>query len=166
MTEKTYEFHGIDAKTEWKFAIILGVTVLMLAVLFTVIYLKCFDKPSYAIRLPALALFIGLSLICGHYISLFMGRKIRKSWKITVSKNGLQIWYDNKEQSILWKDIIGIKNYGNAQFRYVTIKSSAKTIKIRVGNSDMAPFSENGDVQTLDAFVMNIQNYLERPIPQ
>jgi len=168
-SENTYEFYGVDAKTEWRIGAIVGFCIiLMMAISF--ILVEGFIKFKHDIwRIVFLAIVGsgvagGISLILSRVVVImeFLGKKYRKLWQLQKSGTMIEIKYNGLTNEIFLEDIIKVKIYGNLEFKYFTIKTQTKTVKIRVGNSGLTPFSRDGDVRILDSFIDTLKPYLNK----
>ena len=166
MEEKTYEFYGVDAKTEWKMGLLFGTAFIVIWVIsyFIIYWLwrkyiigNNFITGHYETKIMNL-IFFG-SMFLGFLGSLgilkFLGNTKAKKWSIIKQKDKLIIEYDHNCYEILLDDITKVKVYGSSEFRYFTIKDNNKGVRIRVGASQLTPFSRKGDLQILDSFINN-----------
>jgi len=151
-TEKTYQFYGIDAKTELRIGIIAGINALLIMAICPFIYLKFFTKQDN-IPIGIFWLIILLALIWVSVIMKFLGKKYTKLWELRKLSDKLIIKYGEIIHEILLDDITKVKVLGSTNFRYLTIVYKLEAIKIRVGASSLTPFSRQGDVQKIDSFI-------------
>jgi len=154
MEEKTYEFYGVDAKTELKIGIIVGVnTILTLFVLFLLF-------PTGNLRTNLFV--IALTLLWDSVVIKFFSKKNMRLWSLTKINDKLIIKYKEEMHEIPLKDIVQINILGSIEHRYFTIKYNSQSVRIRVGTSWMAPFSRKGDLQILDSFIKKLTNFLNK----
>ena len=166
MEEKTYEFYGVDAKTEWKMGLLFGAAFIVIWVIsYFIIYWLWrkyiigdnFITGYYETKIMNL-IFFG-SMFLGFLGSLgilkFLGNTKAKKWSIVKQKDKLIIEYDHKIKEFLFSEITQINVLGNVGFRYLTIKDKTKKVKIRVGTTSLTPFSQQSDLEIVDSFVNN-----------
>ena len=153
-SEKTYEFFGVDAKTEWRLGLIFGIILLVLVVFLAICLMPLFEK------VMSFLLALSLGLGCGLFILNLLGKKHRKLWRVKMMDDKCQIWYGNKEHLFLWNDIIQMSIEGNVGFRYFTIKTQTQAVKIRVGTSPLTPFSQKRDLEVLDTCINTLKSFL------
>jgi len=130
MKEESYEFYGLDAKTELLITIALIIPAVAVALLLVFAYIAANDGHAVVRRtlysLPFLVIVV-YPFLLGGFLWKYMVKKTRKLWRVTTLKNGLLIWYGAKKQAYVWKDIEKVKNYGNALFRYYQSHKAVKT---------------------------------------
>ena len=171
-TEKIYEFYGVDAKSEMRMCLILAVCILLMMFIPVFIYEYFIVNRNHthivwlnillAILGGGSAITVGTILSKSEVVLRFLGKKYKKLWELRKSEKMIVIKYDNLMCEIFLEEIIKVKIYGNSKFKYFTIKTQNKTIKIRVGISWLTPFSREGDVQILDSFVEILKPYLDK----
>ena len=175
-TEKIYEFYGVDAKSEIRMCIVLAVCILLMMFIPVFIYEYFIVNRNHthttmnivwlnillAILGGGSAITVGTILSKSEVVLRFLGKKYKKLWELRKSEKMIVIKYDNLMCEIFLEEIIKVKIYGNSKFKYFTIKTQNKTIKIRVGISWLTPFSREGDVQILDSFVEILKPYLDK----
>ena len=164
MKDKEFRFQGLDAKTEIRLALILIIPGLgtMLGVLF---YGDLLFPGIHFLKSVSFAsiMTLGVCLFIFKQLSRFIKEK---EWVISIKDNNFHIRYRNLEYRFQASDIRMIKNLGNVGFRYLTIKTRTDTIKVRVGNTGMAPFSTQKDLDELDAFMEYMKPYIKRHFNQ
>ncbi|UHO37402.1 hypothetical protein H5J24_17035 [Chryseobacterium capnotolerans] len=160
MKDCEFIFQGLDFKTELKLALVLIIPGLciMLGVLFggellfpNIHFLK---SVSFAVMLT-----IGVCIITLKQLSKLVKEK---TWFIRIKDNHFHITFRNLEYRFQASEVKMIKNLGNVGLRYLTIKTLDQTIKIRVGNTGLAPFSSQKDIDELDAFVQYMKPYIHK----
>ena len=159
MENKEFRFQGLDAKTEWKTALFLIIPALI--IMFGVLYLSHIVIPKVFFLIPLVfAAFI--TVIISMIILKMISKRIKdKEWFVKINGNNeISIKYKDQQYNFGLKDIIMIKNMGNVGVRYLTIKTKNDILKIRVGNTGFAPFSQEKDITELDAFIGFIKPYL------
>ncbi|MCW3161409.1 hypothetical protein [Chryseobacterium oryctis] len=155
---KKFQFEGIDAKTEWKIGLILAIPALF--VFFSIMYLFEFYLPKTNFLYPVLSAAI-LTIIISLLLLKFLAKTIKnKTWIINANDTNLEIIYKEAKYIIPLKDIRIIKNLGNVGFRYLTIVTPEKSIKIRVGNTGFVPFSSQFDIEKVDEFLEYLTPFL------
>lgn len=159
MDRKEFRFQGLDARTELKLALILilPAAIIMLGVLWSSHVL--FPKISFLIPIVFGA---SLTLAVSIIILKWLAHRIKeKEWIVHIEGNSLNLKFRNLEHHIQLSDIKIIKNLGNEGLRYLTIKTTENTFKIRIGNIGLAPFSEQKDIEEFDAFIQYLKPYLD-----
>lgn len=157
---KNFEFEGIDAKTEWRIALLIAFPAL--STFCTVMYLfeSSIMKASFMLQF---SLASSLTLVMSMLLLKLLSMSIKnKKWNINTYENKIEIVHKNKKKVILLMDIKCIKNLGNIGFRYLTIQSAYETIKIRVGNTGFVPFSAQQDIESVDAFIEYLSPFLTK----
>ncbi|MDR1198662.1 MAG: hypothetical protein LBK94_06575 [Prevotellaceae bacterium] len=155
---KEFKFQGVDAKTECK----LGLMLLFLTLLIFIssIYIVSLLIPDIYFLYPVF-LASGLTVVVSIFILKFLSNAVKnKQWIIHVNNESLDISFKNHTCNIPLDDIRIIKNMGNSGFRYLTITANNETIKIRVGNTVLVPFSTAKDILTVDALINYLKPYI------
>lgn len=157
-----YVFYGINKRTELIIGTAFG--LLMIITWIIICFLYCTYMHIEYTRI-SIRLFGGFGIlaacVCLPFLN-FAGKYYRGKWIITVTNNTLHLFYKSDIREILLDDIRKIKNYGNSEFRYLTIKSSTRTVYIRTGTSVLTPFSRKDDMAMIDAFFRELRPYLDR----
>lgn len=160
MKDGIFSFQGLDFKKELRLALVLIIPGLltMLGVLFggDLLFPNIHFLKSVAF---ASIMTIGVCMITLKQLSRLVKEK---TWTINIKDNHFHITFRNLEYRFQASEIKMIKNLGNVGLRYLTIKTSAQTIKIRVGNTGLAPFSSQKDIDELDAFVQYMKPYIHK----
>ncbi|WP_347218724.1 hypothetical protein [Chryseobacterium sp.] len=158
MKDREFSFQGLDFKTELKLALVLIIPALftMLGVLFggELLFPKIHFLKSVAF---ASVMTIGICMITLKQLSRLVKEK---TWRINIKDNNFHITFRNLAYQFQGSEIKMIKNMGNVGLRYLTIKTADQTIRIRVGDTGLAPFSSQKDIDELDAFVQYIKPYI------
>lgn len=158
MNKKEFRFQGLDSKTELNLALklIVPVLVIMIGILY-----------GSSVIFPKLPFLISLFVasILALSISMFLLKKLsdrirQKEWLIGVENDSVSIKFRDENYNFRLSDVKMIKNLGNVGLRYLTIKTDTDVIKIRVGNSGLAPFSTQADIDEVDAFVAYIKPFI------
>ncbi|REC59098.1 hypothetical protein DRF65_27725 [Chryseobacterium pennae] len=160
MKDREFSFQGLDFKTELKLALVLIIPGLctMLGVLFggELLFPKIHFLKSVAF---ASVMTIGICMITLKQLSRLVKEK---NWTINIKDDHFHITFRNLNYQFQASEIKMIKNIGNVGLRYLTIKTADQTIKIRVGDTGLAPFSSQKDIDELDAFVQHIKPYITK----
>lgn len=158
MKDREFTFQGLDFKTELRLALVLIIPGLctMFGVLFggeflfpNISFLK---SASFAIIMT-----IGVCMITLKQLSRLVKEK---TWTINIKDNCFHITFRNLNYQFHASQIKMIKNMGNVGLRYLTIKTADQTVKIRVGNTGLAPFSSQKDIDELDSFVQYMKPHI------
>lgn len=164
MKDKEFRFQGLDAKTEIRLALMLIIPGLatMLGVLF------CGD-----LLFPGMPFLKSVSFasIMTIEVCLFTFKQLsnfikEKEWVISIKDDHFHISFRSLEYGFQISDLRMVKNLGNVGFRYLTLTTKTDTIKIRVGNTGMAPFSTQKDLDELDAFMEYMKPYIKEHFNQ
>lgn len=160
MKDREFSFQGLDFKTELKLALVLIIPALftMLGVLFggELLFPKIHFLKSVAF---ASVMTIGICMITLKQLSRLVKEK---TWTINIKNDHFHITFRNLNYQFQACEIKMIKNMGNVGLRYLTIKTADQTIKIRVGDTGLAPFSSQKDIDELDAFVQHMKPYINK----
>ncbi|MCS4305106.1 hypothetical protein [Chryseobacterium sp. BIGb0232] len=160
MKDREFSFQGLDFKTELKLALVLIIPGLctMLGVLFggELLFPKIHFLKSVAF---ASVMTIGICMITLKQLSQLVKEK---TWTINIKDDHFHITFRNLNYQFQASEIKMIKNIGNVGLRYLTIKTADYTIKIRVGDTGLAPFSSQKDIDELDAFVQHVKPYITK----
>lgn len=160
MKDRVFSFQGLDFKTELRLALVLIIPGLciMLGVLFggDLLFPNIHFLKSVAF---ASIMTIGVCMITLKQLSRFVKEK---TWTINIKDNHFHITFRNLEYRFQASEIKMIKNLGNVGLRYLTIKTTDHTIRIRVGDTGLAPFSSQKDIDELDAFVQYMKPYINK----
>lgn len=158
MKDRIFSFQGLDFKTELKLALILIIPGLctMLGVLFggDLLFPKIHFLKSVAF---AIIMTIGVCMVTLKVLSRLVKEK---TWTVDIKDNYFHITFRNLKYQFHASEIRMIKNLGNVGLRYLTIKTADQTIKIRVGDTGLAPFSSQKDIDELDSFVQYMKPYI------
>lgn len=161
MEKKEFRFQGLDAETELRISLLLIIPSVIIMIV--ILYFSHVIFPGIFFLIPlilAAILTVSVSIILLRHLT----KRINdKEWTIKVD-NGQNVFikFRNKEYNFGLKDILMIKNMGNVNIRYLTLKTNRDTIKIRVGNTGFAPFSTPEDIHELDSFVEFLKPYIEK----
>lgn len=160
MESREFRFQGLDAKTELRMALLLIIPSLVIMFGVLAITHVIFPKIFFLVPLVFAAV---LTVIVSILILKILVRKLKdKEWVIKInSENNIHIKFRNNEYNFRLGDIVMIKNLGNINIRYLTIKTKQETIKIRVGSTGFAPFSTAKDIEELDALVEYLRFYID-----
>jgi hypothetical protein len=158
MRSKEFKFQGVDAKTEWRLALILLFPALFIFIFFTCGVSLLISNISF---LSPLLMASGLTIVISIFILKFLSNSVKnRQWIIKVDKKSLSISFGNRICNIFLDDIRIIKNMGDIGFRYLTIIAKNETVKIRVGNTGLVPFSTAEDIAIVDSFVEYLKPYM------
>jgi hypothetical protein len=159
MESKEFKFQGVDAKTEWKLGLMLLFPAFLIFISST--YIVSLLIPDIYFLSPLLAA-SGLTFMASMGILKLLSNAVKdKQWIVNVDGEILHISFKNHSCNMLLDDIRIIKNMGNSGFRYLTITAKNETIKIRVGNAVLVPFSTAEDIATIDAFIAYLKPYMD-----
>ncbi|WP_412468144.1 hypothetical protein [Pedobacter sp. KLB.chiD] len=161
MPHKEFRFQGLDARTEWKTALLLFIPaiVIMLGFLFLLYhFFPQFHPLSATIGAGTLT---ATSMILLH--QQLVKRIKDRTWTIIIDESDmLEISFQQYHYRFPLTDLVTIKNLGNVDLRYLTLMTKTAVIKIRVGNAAFASFSSTQDIQTLDTFIAHLKPYLDQ----
>ncbi|SDJ91763.1 hypothetical protein [Chryseobacterium jejuense] len=160
MKDRVFSFQGLNFKTELRLALLLIIPGLctMLGILFggDLLFPNIHFLKSVAF---ASIMTIGVCMITLRQLSRLVKEK---TWIINIKDNQFHITFRNLDYQFHASEIKMIKNLGNIGLRYLTIKTADNIIKIRVGDTGLAPFSSQKDIDELDAFVQYIKPYINK----
>ncbi|MFP3833302.1 hypothetical protein [Chryseobacterium sp. SIMBA_028] len=159
MNNKEFRFQGLDAKTEFRLALILIFPSLI--IMLGILYGSHILFPKIPFLMPLLmgaGLALGVSMIILKQLSNLIKDK---EWIIKIQGDDLNLVFRKENFHVKFSDILMIKNMGNVGLRYLTIKTKNDVIKVRVGDTGLAPFSTQEDIDQLDAFVEYIKPYID-----
>lgn len=161
MENKEFRFQGLDAKTELQISLWLVIPALIM--MFGTLYLshQIFSNAYFLFPIIVAALITILGSIT---LLRIISNKINdKEWVIRINKQEtITVRFRNYIYLFNLTDIVMIKNMGNEGVRYLTIKTSDKLLKIRVGHTGFAPFSSEADITKLDAFIAYLRPYIDQ----
>ncbi|QJB41980.1 hypothetical protein HF324_30690 [Chitinophaga oryzae] len=159
--EKEFRFQGLDLRTEmWLGLAILPILVTVLAGLFyllkTVLSFNLLKIPRGLI----IVVVLGTSLFSIHWLA----KLIRdKTWIVRVTADRLLIRFRKRQFDIPLDSIREIKNLGSTEHRYLSFfTTDGQTVRIRVGNGAMTPFSKKEDIQTVDDLITHLKPYMDK----
>lgn len=158
MEKKEFVFQGLDAKTELKTALLLIIPALL--IMFSVLFISHIFFPNLYFLVPLLLaaiLTVSLSVLILNQLS----KRIKdKNWIIIIENENIDIKFRDSHYALKLSDILMIKNLGQPGLRYLTIKTRNDVIKIRVGNTGLAPFSKEEDIEIIDSFIEYLKPYI------
>lgn len=158
MEKKEFVFQGLDAKTELKTALLLIIPALL--IMFSVLFISHIFFPNLYFLVPLLLaaiLTVSLSVLILNQLS----KRIKdKNWIIIIENENIDIKFRDSHYALKLSDIMMIKNMGQPGLRYLTIKTRNDVIKIRVGNTGLAPFSKEEDIEIIDSFIEYLKPYI------
>lgn len=158
MKKKEFIFQGLDAKTELKTALLLIVPALL--IMFSILFISHIFFPDLYFLVPlvfAAMLTVSFSVLILKQLS----KRIKdKNWTIKIEGEKIDIKFRDSHYSLNLSDIMIIKNLGQPGLRYLTIKTKNEAIKIRVGNTGLAPFSKEEDIEIVDSFIEYLKPYI------
>lgn len=158
MEKKEFVFQGLDAKTELKTALLLIIPALL--IMFSVLFISHIFFPNLYFLVPLLLaaiLTVSLSVLILNQLS----KRIKdKNWIIIIENENIDIKFRDSHYALKLSDILKIKNLGQPGLRYLTIKTKNEVIKIRVGNTGLAPFSKEEDIEIVDSFIEYLKPYI------
>ncbi len=164
MENKEFRFEGLDAKTEFKLA--LNLIFPALAVMIGTLVLTNMLFPKIHFLYPLLfAAFLTL-VVCMFILKQLTKRVKGKEWLVEINNENVEIKFQNLHCIFGLAEIKMIKNLGNVGFRYLTIVTKKDSIKIRVGNTGLTPFSSDRDIEKLDEFVEYLTPYIRENFNQ
>lgn len=158
MEKKEFVFQGLDAKTELKTALLLIIPALL--IMSSVLFISHIFFPNLYFLVPLLLaaiLTVSLSVLILNQLS----KRIKdKNWIIIIENENIDIKFRDSHYALKLSDILMIKNLGQPGLRYLTIKTRNDVIKIRVGNTGLAPFSKEEDIEIIDSFIEYLKPYI------
>lgn len=158
MEKKEFIFQGLDAKTELKTALLLIIPALL--IMFSVLFISHIFFPNLYFLVPlvlAAVLTVSLSVLILNQLS----KRIKdKNWIIIIEDENIDIKFRDSHYALKLSEIMMIKNLGQPGLRYLTIKTRNDVIKIRVGNTGLAPFSKEEDIEIVDSFIEYLKPYI------
>jgi hypothetical protein len=104
---------------------------------------------------------MGVGLAIGLFLLRLLGKKFRNKWLLTLTNDELTFKYKNNINNISLSNVFEIHLNGGNEMRYVTFKTSSKSIRIRVGTNFLMPFSTKEDIACLDLFMHEISPILK-----
>lgn len=153
-----YTINGIDYKTEIRLGLTLGIILLTLMGI-------AFFLMSRQERLPNLniGIFVGLVMaITVIYLKVSMKFIKYKVWEVHVADEHISFNYGNKITTFPLTDITMIKNLGNSTvFRYLSFITKNESVKMRVGDGGLTPFSGKDDVAKIDELIQKLMPYID-----
>ncbi|WP_300675301.1 hypothetical protein [Soonwooa sp.] len=154
-----YTINGIDYKTEIRLGLTLGIILLTLMGI-------AFFLMSRQERIPNLniGIFVGLVMaITVIYLKISMKFIKCKVWEVHVADEHISFNYGNKITTFPLADITMIKNLGNSTvFRYLSFITKNESVKMRVGDGDLTPFSGKDDVAKIDELIQKLMPYIDK----
>lgn len=158
MKDEEFSFQGLDFKTELRLALILIIPGL--CTMFGILFGGEFLFPKiYFLKSVSFAIIMTIG-VCMITLKLLSSLIKEKTWTISIKDNCFHITFRRLEYQFQLSDIKMIKNLGNAGLRYLTIKTADQTIRIRVGDTGLAPFSSQKDIDEVDRFVQYMKPYI------
>lgn len=160
---KTFKFNGLDGKTERRLNLYLSIPTFI--TIGTMIVIK---ELFFKIHSLSLLMFIVSIAFVLHisFLKQYVKRIKDKQWTVSVENECIQIRFQNQYYAFSLSEIRMISNIGDAKLRHLTIQTHRQTINIRVGNSELTPFSTNDDIEQLDAFVAYLMPYIHKNFNQ
>jgi len=161
MEDKEFRFQGLDAKTELHISLVLVIPALIMMI--GTLYLSHLFVSNtfflFPIIIAALITILGSITL----LKIMTNRIKEKEWIIRINdQETITARFRNYVYNFNMTDIVMIKNMGNEGVRYLTIKTSDKFLKIRVGHTGFAPFSSDEDINKLDAFIDYLRPYIDQ----
>ncbi len=161
MKNKQYEFYGVDFKTELLLGLMTGLILILVWIGLVYTYYT-YNHLESVIRVPK-RIFFG-SMFFGVTVSLFLLKLVSKylklKWRIITLNEHMVIMFKNKQDEILYSEITKMNLNGNKVIRYLTISLKDKKIKMRIGTSNLMPFSRKEDIDMLDVFWNSLESLL------
>lgn len=160
METKEFQFQGLDAKSELKLSMLLVIPAFLM-MLGTVLLSREFLPDAFLspIILAALVTVAGSTMILKELVGKI--KKEDRQWTIRIKKpEQITVTFQDQVYHFGLMDVTMIKNMGNTGVRYLTIMTKEVTLRIRVGSSGFAPFSDVKDIVILDTFIDHIMPYL------
>ena len=157
---KQYKIIGVDLKSE----LIIGFSILPFIVLGGILSIYLYHsilQVEYRI-IPFYIVFGGLLLgmSIGLIFAKLLGKNLRATWYITLSNENLLVQFKDKEWNFSLEEVIKFKIYGNPNFKYISFwLNNEKTIKMRIGDSGLTPFSTKKDLVSLENFLNDVQKF-------
>jgi hypothetical protein len=151
-----FKFYGLDKRTNLYVNLSIGFLVVIIITMLSFIFwftLKIIS-PRFSIVLAALIAFTIAILLLKP-----LGKKYRKEWKLTLSRQFFCIYFDNMLVSNSpVKNFTTVILRGDARkpksnSRYLTLNDGGRKIKIIVTNSMYMPFSTLDDITCFDIFM-------------
>lgn len=159
---KKYKIVGVDLKTE----LIIGLSIIPFFLIFSVLTIWFYNNvtgiefrniPFYII-LGGMVLGISIGLL----FAKILGRNLNSVWNIEVQPEVLLISFKDKKWMFQFNEISKFKIFGNPGFKYVSIFKNNESVRMRIGNSGLTPFSNQEDLKQLEDFIKEIQPYFEK----
>lgn len=159
---KKYKIAGVDLKIELMIALSIVPFFLIFSILTIFLYhnitgIEFRNIPFYII---VGGMLLGISL--GLLFAKVLGKKMNGIWKIEVYPEELLISFKKEKWTIKLDNISKFKIFGNPNFKYVSIFTNNETVRMRIGNSGLTPFSTPDDLKQLDNFIKEVNPYLEK----
>lgn len=161
---KNFKIKGVDLKTE----MILGFTLIPFILIIGPILIQSYHKITgveYR-NIPFYVVLGGLSI--GMTIGLLfirvLGKKLNSTWNIELEdNNNIKITFKNKSWKFNLEDVSKFKIAGNNHFKYVSFWLPEKeSIRMRIGKSDLTPFSDSADLLNIAILLKNIQPFFDK----
>jgi len=157
-----YNIKGVDLKTE----LIIGLSIALFIIIFGQLVITLYSSFNHVkFRNIPFSVFLGGGLsgmAVGLIIAKVLGKNMSSVWKIELRDNLLNISFKNREWKMRLDEISKLKIYGNPNFKYISIFKNNESIRMRIGNSGLTPFSTQDDLKQLDDFIKEIQPYFEK----
>ncbi|WP_159479889.1 hypothetical protein [Chryseobacterium sp. 18068] len=159
---KKYNIKGVDLKTE----LIIALSIIPFFLLFSVLSLFLYNRLT-GVEFRNIPFYIVLGgMILGIVIGLLFAKALAKKmngvWKIEEQGDTLEIVFKQQKWKIGLNNILKFKIFGNSNFKYISIFTADETIRMRIGNSGLTPFSAPEDLIHLDSFIKEIQPYFDK----
>ncbi|MFL9834244.1 hypothetical protein [Chryseobacterium terrae] len=157
-----YNITGVDLKTE----LIIALSIVPFFLLFSALSLFLYNNLT-GVEFRNIPFYITLGgmisgIILGLFFAKFLGKKMNDVWLIKEEDGILEINFKKKSWTIQLNNIAKFKIFGNSNFKYVSIFTANETVKMRIGNSGLTPFSSPEDLMKLDNFIDEIKPYFDK----
>ncbi|WP_353151487.1 hypothetical protein [Chryseobacterium sp.] len=159
---KKYSVKGVDLRTE----VIIGVSIIPFFLIFSVLTIWFYhNMTGVEFRNIPFTITLGgmfSGIVVGLLFARILGKSMSGIWYIEIQQEDLLIGFKNKIWFVPLDELSKLKIFGNPGFKYVSIFYQNESIRMRIGNSGLTPFSTDIDLQQLDNFIKEIQPYLEK----
>ncbi len=161
MNTLEYNIKGIDLKTE----LIIGLSIVPFIIIFGQLVITLYSSFNHVeFRNIPFSIFLGggfTGMTAGLVIAKILGKNMSSVWQIELKGDMLDISFKNRKWKMKLDEISKLKIYGNPNFKYISIFKNNESIRMRIGNRGLTPFSTQDDLKQLDDFVKEIQPYFD-----
>lgn len=160
-----YKINGVSKRKEILIALPLGLLVLIIGAGLLYAYVKFTGINSRQLGpgliIPAAAL---SSSITFSIFALFGRAFLKDYWiiQLNTKEKTLLLKYGQKEYHLKLNEILKIDYMGQASFRYLTFHTANEKVALRVGSSQMIPFSTPEDLEKIDHFFLVLDPFIKK----